>query len=73
MWTEDGKVLTAVIGGSTFRIVCYPEESPLAGKFGIYKDGRYQAALSTLAAAKTRCSGLAVKNRRSFNLARAGK
>jgi hypothetical protein len=70
MWKEDGKALTAVIGESTFRIVVYPDESPLAGRFGVYKDGRYQAAFQTLAAAKSRCSGLAARRRGGFTLSR---
>lgn len=70
MWTQDGKALTAVIGPHTFRIVAYPEESPLAGKFGVYQDGKYQAAFATLAAAKTRCSGLAAKRRGGFSMTR---
>jgi hypothetical protein len=69
LWTKDGRALTATIGGSTFRIVQYPDESPLGGKFGVYQDGKYQAAVSTLDVAKTRCAGLAAKGR-SFSFAR---
>ncbi len=70
-WTEDGRAHTATLGASTFRIVQYPDESPMGGKFGVYQDGRYAAALSTLAAAKTRCAGLAAKSRGAPRFTRA--
>jgi len=69
-WTTDGKAITATIGDSTFRIVTYPDDSPMAGKFGIYQDGKYMAAVASLAAAKTRCTGLANKNRAAFTFRR---
>lgn len=72
-WTEDGRAHTATLGASTFRIVQYPEESPMGGKFGVYQDGRYEAALSSLAAAKARCAGLAAKNRNALRFTRSSK
>ena len=69
LWTKDGKALTATIGDSTYRIVRYPDESPLGGKFGVYQDGRYQAAVATLESAKARCAGMAAKAR-FFSIAR---
>jgi hypothetical protein len=70
LWVQDGKALTATMGDSTYRIVQYPDESPLGGKFGVYQDGRYQAALATLHGAKAHCAGMATKAR-AFNFARS--
>jgi hypothetical protein len=59
VWTTAYGIHTTRLDGQTYRIVAYPNGSPLAGKFGCYCDGRYTGLAANLAAAKTWCCTLA--------------
>ncbi|TXL82295.1 hypothetical protein FHP25_00940 [Vineibacter terrae] len=67
-WVSEYGTHTAVLGGRTYRIVAYPQGSPLAGKYGCYRGGKYTGLTRDLAAAKTWCSDLARQSRDSSSL-----
>ncbi len=46
---------TTVLYGKAYRIVAYPQGSPLAGNFCCYCDGRYTGVTVDFAAAKAWC------------------
>lgn len=58
-WKREGNVYTATLHGHACKVVLFPEDSPLAGKFGCFRDGQFQGVAATLAAAKGRCGALA--------------
>jgi hypothetical protein len=67
-WKQTGDTHSARINGHDCKIVRYPEGSPLAGKYGCYRDGSFQGIATTLTTAKNRCSAAAGLPLRKFGL-----
>jgi hypothetical protein len=65
-WLAAYDAHTAMLRGQTYRIVAYPRGSPLAGKYGCYRDGRYTGLTTDLAAAKALCGALAAGTARAL-------
>lgn len=59
-WSDDYGTHSAEIDGLPYRIVAYPQGSPLAGKYGCYSGGRYTGLKSNLMEAKAWCRSLSV-------------
>lgn len=54
-WTYNFGGYTTVLENLAFRIVVYPQGSPLAGKYGCYCKAQFIGLAADLAAAKTAC------------------